>query len=595
MLRSMLRICCASLALVTVPVQAASPASTATAEAPPPIRHIFGLRTPLRDGVELSSDVWLPATPGPHPVILIRTPYVKALGSFAADAIFFARNGYAVVVQDVRGRGDSAGEFDFFFQEADDGHDSVEAIAAQPWSNGKVCMIGESYMATVQWQAARRKPPHLACMVSVSPGARFLDELPSLGGAHGMQWSLFWLNAVSDKSLQMRNAAAVDWPSVFAHRPLRTADEAMGRKMRLYREFMEHDTLDAYWKRLYLTPQEYAGIDIPLLAITGLFDTDQTGALFTWTQVEAHSPAARDRRFLVIGPWTHDMSLHGGSKPVGDMQFPDSAATDNRDMALRFFHHYLRGDGPAFGQPRVRVYMTGADEWRSFDRFPLAPSMAKPTAFHLSSKGAAVTAAGDGTLSRTAPGRKGVDRYVFDPRNPVVEAVASSASDIGQGRDRTAIQARPDVLVYTGAPLERPVEIVGPVSVELTIASDARDTDFTASLTDVGPDGKAISLGPLPFGILRARYRHGLERTELLTPGKPEKIRVELGQFAHRFRSGHRIRLEISSSAYPVVNPNQNTGAKVADDVEWKLARNSVLHGPGQVSQLILPVLGESR
>ncbi len=583
--------CAAMLGAVTL-----GGAALAAQAAPPPppadassLRHIFGLRTALRDGVELSSDVWLPKSPGPHPVILIRTPYVKALGSFNADAAFFARHGYAVVVQDVRGRGDSGGEFDFFFQEGKDGYDTVEAIAGQPWSNGRVCMLGVSYMATVQWLAARERPPHLTCMASVSPAARFMNEIPAVGGAFGAQWGLTWLNATSDHGLQARNTADVDWARVLSHRPLRTADEAMGRKMRLYREFLENDTLNAYWQRLYLQPGDYAQIKVPILQITGLFDADQSGALLNWTKVEANAPQQAGERFLVIGPWTHDQSLAGGADPVGELTFPQDTASDNRALALRFFDHYLKQDGKPFEQPRVRVFMTGANEWRTFDRYPQAGT--KEAKLFLDSRGAANTLSGDGVLTRAAARRAGKDHYVFNPRDPIVQPTGASTSDIGQGADRRVIQSRKDVLVYTGPVLDKPVDVVGSVWLDLYAASDALDTDFTASLTDVGPDGRAVSLGPLPFGVLRARYRNGLESAELLTPGKPELFKIELGHVAHRFKAGHRIRLEISSSAYPVINPNQNTGAKVADDTEWRIARQTVHHGIARPSALRLPVL----
>lgn len=585
--RSAFAVCAAALVLTSA-VGVTSPASAA----PPQhasIEHVFGLRTTLRDGVELSSDVWLPTTPGPHPVILIRTPYVKALGGFNADATYFAQQGYAVVVQDVRGRGDSEGEFDFFFQEAKDGYDAIEAIAAQPWSNGRVCMLGESYMATVQWLAARERPSHLTCLASISPAARFMNELPAVGGAFGGQWALVWLNATSERGLQSRNAASVDWTSVLKHRPLRTADEAMGRKMRLYKEFLENDTLNDYWKRLYLTPENYAAIQMPILQITGLFDADQAGALFNWTSVEAHAPQRAKDRFLVIGPWTHDQSLAGGADPVGALAFPKDTASDNRALALRFFDRYLKDDARAFEQPHVKVYVTGADEWRTFDSYPVPAASQK--ALFLDSSGAANTAAGDGRLTTSAPRRPGTDRYVFNPRDPIVLPTGASTSDIGQGADRRAVQARKDVLVYTGPVLEAPLEVVGSVRLDLYASSDALDTDFTASLTDVAPDGRAISLGPLPFGVLRARYRNGLDRAELLTPGKPELFKIELGHVAHRFKAGHRIRLEVSSSAFPAINPNQNTGAKVADDIEWRTARQTIHHGGPRASALRLPVV----
>jgi hypothetical protein len=444
-------------------------------------------------------------------------------------------------------------------------------------------MMGLSYWATVQWLAAKERPPHLACIAPSSPGARFMDELPYMGGAFGMKWSLDWLNDTSGHLSQTPNTGGVDWDKVFAHRPLLTADEALGRRMRLYREFLQHDTLDAYWKRIRLDKDDFARIDIPVLTMTGTFDGDQVGALFTWRGMEANSPGAKADRYLMIGPWTHVQTLLGGTTRQGEIELTPDAVVDSFKVHLDFFDHYLKQSTPRPDWPRVRVYVTGRNAWRAFDRFPPA---GQETRLYLGGGGKANTSAGDGVLSWTASAGR-ADAYAYDPRDPV------HVPQRPEGVDRRPVEQRRDVLVYTSEALDKPVEVIGPVSVELYAASDARDTDFTANLVDVYPDGRAVALGPNPVGIIRARYRNGLDHQELLKPGAIERYRIGLGDFAHAFMPGHRIRIEISSSAYPMFNPNQNTGAPVATDTEWRTANQTIFHDRRRPSVVILPVVGD--
>lgn len=564
----------------------AAPAASPAAFSPAPIRQIFGVETKTRDGVTLTSDVWLPAAAGKYPVILVRTPYLRSQPEmgFAATGKYFAEHGYAYVVQDVRGRGDSGGEFDFFFQEAKDGYDAVEGIAAAPWSNGRVCTMGISYLGSVQWLAAKERPPHLVCMAPDSPGLVFQDEIPRMGGAFMMAWALFWLNDVSGRIGQAPNMMATDFDSVFSHRPLLTMDEAFGRKIRLYREFLEHDTLDDYWKRAQLTPEDFARIDVPVLVNTGWFDGDQRGALFAWRGMNGRPGGARDE-FLTIGPWTHIQSYIGGAQKVGGFDLPKDSIVDNKAVHLAFYDHYLKQDGSAFDRAKVKVFVTGANVWRDFDAYPVK---ATETRLFLDSAGRANTAAGDGALSWTIAAKGASDAYVYDPKNPVPLNLMAELF----GTDRSKEQARQDVLVYSTPALDKKVEVIGPVEVELYASSDARDTDFTAAIVDVQPDGKPLLLGSRPIGVIRARYRGGPSaQPQLLTPGKPELFHIALGEIGHAFLPGHRIRIEISSSASPMFNPNQNTGNPIATDTEWKIANQKILHDKAHPSALVLPVV----
>ncbi len=540
----------------------------------------FGVWIPMRDGIRLSANLWTPSDSGRYPTILIRTPYVKTAQFRRYGLAAYVEHGYAVVLQDTRGRGDSEGEFDFYFPEGRDGYDTIEWIARQPWSNGRVGMDGGSYLGTVQWLAAREHPPSLACIAPTAPSGRIFDELPYLGGAFRMEWALPWLNSVAGHVAQDELAGLVDWGRVAAHRPLLTMDEAFGRPMRLYREFLQHPTLDDYWRRLVFSPADFAAIDVPALMVTGWFDGDQPGALSYWDGLERHN-SRRGDRFLIVGPWTHAMTYLGGGDKVGEIALPRNSVLDIQAIRIAFFDWCLKRSSPRFDEPRVRVYLTGADRWVDADRYPLPEATIRE--LYLGSDGAANSAAGDGRLTWAPPGRERADTFTFDPRHPVPSK--------GITQDHRDIERRGDVLVYTSAPLTVPVDLLGRVFVRLVAASDAVDTDFTAKLLDVDPDGRAVLLGPEDVGVRRARYRSGYEREVSLTPGAPTELEIELFDIGHRFGVGHRIRVEISSSGSPFVDPNPNTGLPIATDTTWRVARQTVYHESGHRSRVLLPVL----
>jgi len=549
------------------------------------VRSQFGVMIPMRDGVKLAADLWLPSAPGTYPSILIRTPYMKTMGLLHPPEMgkYFATRGYVLVVQDTRGRGDSEGSFDFFFPEGPDGYDTIEWLAAQPWSNGRVGMMGVSYMGTVQWLAARDRPPHLSCIAPTAAAGRWLEELPYQGGAFAHQFALDWLNGTSGRISQDGNAGGIGWERVLAHRPLLTADSVMGRPMRLYREWVQNPLLNAYWKRIQFGPEDFGKIDIPTLTVTGWYDGDQPGALFYWRGLMAGAPR-KDQHFLLAGPWTHVQTFAGGELQLGETKFTPESILDHKALHAAFFDWCLKGSSLSVDFPRARIYVTGANVWRSYPSYPPPGSAARPLYLH--SGGRANSLDGDGRLSWTAPGDQPPDRYTYDPKHPT----PSDGADESLAIDRRPVQRRDDVLVYTGEPLAEPVEVIGNVVVNLHASSDATDTDFTAVLSDVQPDGRALRLG-MTIGIRRARYRNGYDKEELLTPNRAEMFRIELYDIAHSFQPGHRIRLEVSSSAAPQFNPNQNTGRPVATDTTWQVAHQTIYHDRAHASVINLPMV----
>ena len=546
------------------------------------VRQKFDVRMPMRDGAELSADIWLPEKEGKYPAILVRTPYTKVdrQPRFPDFGKFFAERGYVFILQDVRGRGDSDGEFNFFFSDGNDGYDAIEWIAQQEWCNGKVGTSGPSYMGGAQWVAARERPPHLVCMLSTAPAGNYFDAFIYHQGAWGSSW-LTWLNITSARTFQT-NFFGMDMNKIMQHRPLITMDSAMGREMRLYREWLTHSTLDEYWKPLILTKKDYKNIDLPVLHVTGWFDVGLIGMQKYWENMNRYSPA-KDKQYILIGPWDHTQTWVGGGTKIGEMEFTDESIIDTKELHLAFFEHYLKGTGPEFNHPNAKIYVTGINVWREFDEFP--PAQVENTPLYLHSGGEANTIDGDGELAWNKPMKENPDTFTYDPQNPV-------RANYGYAVDCREVEERQDVLVYTTEVLEEPIEIIGETSVNLYASSDALDTDFTARLLDVYPDGRAVNLGAETVGgIIRARYRNGYEKEEFLESNKPELFNIKLFYMGHTFLAGHKIRVEISSSATPDYFPNQNTGNPVATDTEWKIANQTIYHDKTRPSHIVLPIM----
>jgi putative CocE/NonD family hydrolase len=558
------------------------------------VKTLLDVQIPMRDGKNLSANIWMPETEGKYPVILLRTPYDKndPVWNYTGYGNYFASNGYVFIAQDVRGKGDSEGDFNFLFQEGNDGYDSIEWAAQQPWSDGKVGMMGFSYMGTVQWLAAREKPPHLVCIAPTAATGRYMEEIPSVGGVFYMGWALPWTLQNNGRSMNLE-AAKLNWTQIYQHRPLITADEETGTTVKLYREFLEHPTMDDYWKRLQFTQEDFTKFGLPTLSTCGWYDSDQPGTIYYWNGLNKGF-SNQSGQYLHIGPWIHSGTFSGGNGTVGDLTFPNSVS-DVKAVHLEFFDSYLKNMTNKTNMSRATVYLTGLNSWINLTSYP--PTEMNITPLYLNSKGQANTDQGDGFLewnftintttnNTTSNFTAGKDNYTYDPANPRPVPIGSYSMDVSDTENRS------DVLVYTTEPLDEPVIILGPVATEFYASSDARDTDFTARLIDVQPDGRAITLGTEEFGgAIRARYRQGFDKEVLLEPGKIEKYRIELFDIGHVFQPGHRIRLEISSSAYPILQPNPNTGNPIATDTEQQIAHQIIYHDAEHQSIILLPII----
>jgi hypothetical protein len=540
----------------------------------------YNVKVPMRDGVLLSADVYLPDAV-PAPVLVARTPYNKNDEFAWAKARRYAEHGFGFVWMDVRGRGDSDGEFTTYRGEGPDGYDTVEWIAAQPWCDGQVASWGQSYLGCIQWLTAVERPPHLAAMVVYVTISDPFVEAPT--GVH-QPMQVCWQRMVNGRLTQY--VQGVDWAAVYRHLPLVTMDEKAGFHGARWREDLAHSPAD----REYWAPVTYqaalASVEVPALHVTGWYDDVQPGTLLNFTAMtSAAKPGAAAQR-LVVGPWDHGLT-RTRARQLGGLDFgPDAVSFDLDKFELRWLRHYLAGEGNgADADGPVRIFVMGANRWRTENEWPLART--QWTRYHLSSGGSANTRRGDGVLRRECPpGDEPPDRYRYDPADPVPFLTAPTSAQIGGPDDYAAVEERPDILVYTTPELTADTEVTGPVRLELYASSSAPDTDFTAKLVDVHPDGTAQRLCD---GIVRARFRAGMDREELMKPGEVYRFEISLWSTSQVFLAGHRIRLEVSSSAFPKYDRNLNSGRPLATDTEPLVADNQVWHTAAWPSALILP------
>ena len=539
------------------------------------------LSVPMRDGVRLAANLFLPAEHAHLPAILVRTPYGKGTDLIPNYQAFVDR-GYAVVVQDVRGRYESEGVFEQLRHEPEDGDDTLNWIASQTWSNGKIGMIGGSYLGITQWKAALRNNPHLKAIFPVVSGDDdYRDRYYSRGGAvklgHRLQWMAENLRTPGYEP---------DFNRFVWHLPLRTSDRAAtGATSEAYQQAMNHPTFDRFWRAIS-TQEHLEKIRIPVFAVGGWYDN------YVQSDIEAYVTLRKTTgtNRLLIGPWPHNMSYK-----FADADFGPEAAVPVRRLQLQWFDQWLAGkETPLTAVPPLKVFVMGANQWLETQEWP--PAEARPAVLYLDSNGHANTVAGDGRLRRGLSPRVTEDVYTYDPRNPVPTrggAVCCNPRVFPWGpSDQREVEGRPDVLVYTTQRLRRDLRVVGPVKVVLYVSTSARDTDFTAKLVDVFPDGRARILTD---GILRLRYRNSLDRAELAVPGEIEEITIDAGETANVFLKGHRVRVEVSSSNFPKFDRNANTGGSIADETQLLRANQKVYHGGARGSRVELMTIAAGR
>jgi uncharacterized protein len=536
------------------------------------------VKIPMRDGVDLVANIFLPSDSARLPALLVRTPYDKG-EDLTPNFRAFVEHGYGMVIEDARGRHESGGVFDPFAQEPKDGDDTLNWIARQPWSDGKIGMLGGSYLGIVQWKAALVENPHLKAIAPVVSGADdYRDRYYSTGGAFQIGHRLLWMS----ENLRAPGFTPPAFDRYVRVLPLRSLDQAAaGQRLAILQKALDHPADDAFWATTS-TREHLDRVRVPVFSVGGWYDCFVESDLAAFSVLQRNSGVHR----IVIGPWPHNMSLKFTTADFGG----ESGAPIRR-MQIEWFDQWLKSkDTPVMSRPPVRIFVMGANRWRDEHEWPLA--RARMTPFYFASNGRANTLTGDGSLIARSPRTAKPDRFEFDPRNPVPTAGGATCCNpkvFPWGpMDQRAIERRPDVLVFSSPPLKADLEVTGPVQVVLSAATSALDTDFTAKLVDVFPNGEARNLTD---GILRLRYRDSLAKARLANPGEVYKITIDAGVTSNVFLKGHCVRVEVSSSNFPRFDRNPNTGRLIADETVLRKAQQTIYHDRKRPSYVMLPVV----
>jgi putative CocE/NonD family hydrolase len=580
----------------------------------------------MRDGVRLATDLYIPkGPPGTrYPVVMIRTPYGNFPGNYLEipEAVF-ASHGYVVAVQDKRGKFRSEGVYLVSGGDANDGYDSIEWLSKQPWSNGRVGTYGCSYLGDVQLFLAQTKPPALKAMIPQASGSSagsiagiYRQFGERVGGANDWATAIGWfakngqkiaprLPATLDRETytalyrpfnQTPVLPPIDYQRAWYHLPEVDALRDQGFPDSDFADNIAKSPTDPYCNQLPYMTDSYTS-DVPALFVNSWYDfgADMTLFEFNWFQQHSDSAQARANQFVIMSPGTHCSSERTasseaivGSRAMGDTRF------DYWHAYLTWFDYWLKQDQGARKEietwPKVRYYSMGANVWKNSAEWP--PANTRRESYYLHSGGKANSVFGDGALElKQTPGTEH-DSYVYDPANPVPSlggAMCCTGTDDAKpgAQDQRAIEGRIDVLAYTSDVLDAPIDVAGPVEVVLYASSSAVDTDFTAKLVDVYPDGRAFNVLE---SILRARYREGFTHEVWMEQGKVYEIRIPIGATSNFFGKGHRVRVEISSSNFPRFDRNLNLGGDNARMARWVTASNRIYHSTQYPSRLVLPV-----
>ncbi|PHZ85477.1 CocE/NonD family hydrolase [Paremcibacter congregatus] len=549
----------------------------------------------MRDGVGLYTEIFLPAARGSFPTVIHRSPYPMFRPS-RHDSWNISRYldaGFAFVFQMVRGQYKSEGSFRLFKDDVDDGHDCINWLEAQSWCDGNVGMEGSSYAGSVQLYAARTRPKALKCIMPTACFFSLNYGFPYLGGVPGRGWFMQWHKVADLEQWEDLDAPYGDmnalikhpeWSPAMHRKPLIDAADNIleGDKLQSWREALSHPPGAPYWRTVSFTDEELAELDLPMFFTDGWYDPT-IGPIKYFQHLENVQPDRADS-YLLVGPWNHSQTYRSQVQDQGngDRPMPDNGQVDLVAQRLAFFSRYLCGKvDTQVQEDRVKVYVTGLNEWHHFSTFPVPGTVTEKFYFH--SEGVANSFRGDGVLSQEAPEEEPTDYYIYDPMFPTPCEVAPIC-------DRRELEIRSDVLVYTSEAFGVPVTILGELKLILYAASNCMDTDWVVSVTEVFPDGRSVPFHGRP-GVLRARYREGFDREVMLVPNEATQFEVTLGTAGHQIMVGNRLRISIASAAFPGIDANTNTGAPAQTDVNYKVAKQTIFHDLARPSHLILPVI----
>lgn len=527
---------------------------------------------PMRDGVRLATDVYLPVCEEKVPTILIRTPYGKNVGASVYNK--FVMRGYAVVVQDTRGREDSEGEWLPNCYEVEDGDDTLNWIADQPWSDGGVGMTGGSYLGFVQWAAAASGNPHLKAMLSsMTAGSAFVD-LPRRGGCYTsgmMAWAFMVSGQRSNHALMERD----DWDEVLDIRPIEDMPKkALGYEIPFLSKYLEHMDYDELW---YMTDWKArtACQKVPAVIMSGWFDDNGMGTTEALDLCENF-----EEKKVILGPWIHSGNAH---YDVHGLDVGMNALRYDMDLiCLDWLEHYLKGvDNGIEKTPKVEYYTMGTNEWKTASNWPVPET--EEYALYLDGAECNAAVKNEGMLTEAAPGAEMTDTYVYDPANPATHIIDMSENEIEVPENYTEEEKRSDILCYTTDVLTENLTITGDAYAELFLSSDCEDTDLVVRITDVDENGRSMKLAD---GMICVRYRNGFEKAEFMEEGKVYPVRIRTTKLSHTFLAGHRLRVTITSSAKNFTFPNSNTREGFNSKVN-KVATNRIHRGGVHASRVI--------
>ncbi len=543
------------------------------------MRQMIDVGVLMRDGVRLSTDVRLPKSDGPFPVVVWRTPYSNAdIGGLTK----YVGMGYGLVTQDCRGRFDSDGTFSAF-AEGQDGKDLIDWVMKQEWCDGRVGMVGGSYAATTQLNCAWERPGGLKAIVPRVMGRDLFKDTVYRNGVFCLELAASWGMMMAGRANQ--NTGLVDWAGAFKHLPVEEVPEAVGYRVPFFKECLRHETYDGHWAARSVEGH-YETLDVPMLHLNGWYDIYSEGMLKNFEALSKRQGAGKQR--IVVGPWVHSLN----ARVVGQVDFGAQAVVDLDGLEARWLARWVKGEKNGVeDEAPVRIFVMGINEWRDEAAWPLA--RAKEESFYFGSGGRANSLFGDGVLSREAGEGADFDGYAYDPANPVPTMGSGTFGAVTSGfagpTDHAPIERRDDVLVYTGEILSKPMEVTGYINAELFVSTDAVDTDFVVRLCDVYPDERSIVLCD---GVSRLSFREGLEKKVPAKPGEVYRVELCLGVTSNVFLPGHRVRVEVTSSCFPRFVRNLNSGEATGTGVRMVVARQKVFHVEGRRSRVVLPVVG---
>lgn len=541
-----------------------------------------GVKMTTRDGVELVADVYRPAEEGRYPVILTRTPYGRA--TVGLDGRNYASRGYVFVAQDVRGMGDSGGEWDPFVNERKDGYDTVDWVASQPWSNGRVGMIGASYGGLVQWAAAVEGHPALKCLIPQVSTPDAMRNIPYDHGTFFLFGSLWWARIVSERQADLAGVGqSLPGLEKLATLPLsKVDDEVFGRNIPFFDKWLEREGLN-HWQGFDWVA-DLPKTNVPALHISGWWDGDGVGTKVNWQTLRA---AGRKNQWLIYGPWTHAFNT---TRRLGDVDYGPDAIIELDSLSLRWFDTWLKEKSVGLDDvPKVRVFVTGANRWVELDDWPASTSEEK--ALYLFADGPANGRTSMGELRDRPADRQEPSRYLFNPANADIPKELMSI-DPNQATTKVALGENGydnEVLVFRTAPMTEAMTLTGPVEVDLFIESTARDTDLYVSLLEQDADGTYRAIGM--SGKLRLAFRDGLEQPVPLVPGDVVRVKVEPWDVAHEFKPGTRFAIMITSGSFPLFARNLGTGEPIKEATRMVVQVNTIHHDAARPSAVRFRVL----